>query len=72
MNFKCIKVETGVYSYRGFTIYNRGYNYGDKSICWEGVNDRQDSWVIPAFTKSDVKSCIDYELDVLKFESDGE
>ena len=71
MGYKCTKIESGTYSYRGFTIYNRGYHSGDKSVCWEGVNDKQDSWVIPAFSKSDVKSSIDYELDVLCGKSEG-
>lgn len=65
MKHKCKKLESGKYKYRGFTIYNRGYHSGDSRICWEGVNEIKDSWVVPAFSKNDVKMCIDYELDIL-------
>lgn len=66
MKHKCTKVESGKYKYRGFVIYNRGYHSGDSHVCWEGVNEVEDNWVVPAFSKSDVKRLIDFELDILK------
>lgn len=61
--FKCSKIGTGQYMYRGFRITNCGYYPPDKQVWWEAVDIKTECADFHAETKRLIKKMIDESIE---------